>query len=243
MDKKYIVYMHICPNGKKYIGITSQNVYKRWAKGTGYKRCPKFYKAIQKYNWEYIQHIILFTNLTKEEAEQKEVELIKKYNTTNDSFGYNLALGGNTTKGYKYTKEQKEKLSKSQKGKHIGSKNSRYGKHCSDEIKLKIKNALIKRYNENPELRKKISEKMKGNKNCLGKHLSDETKRKISISHLKSKKKIKYKKPVLCIENNIKYNSIKEAERLLNINGRCIQKVCKGIRQTAGGYHWMFIKE
>ena len=240
-EHNYTVYMHICPNDKKYIGITSQNVKQRWAKGIGYKKCPKFYKAIQKYNWEYIQHIILFTNLNKEEAEQKEIDLIKKYNTTDDNFGYNLAFGGNTTKGYKYTKEQKEKLSKSQKGKHIGSKNGRYGKHCSDETKLKIKNALIKRYNENPELRKKVSEKMKGNKNCLGKHLSDETKNKISNSQLKSKKNQKYKKPVLCIDNNTKYNSIKEAGRILNINSRSIQRVCKGERKTAGKLHWKYV--
>lgn len=235
--------MHICPNNKKYIGITSQKVLKRWAKGLGYAGCPKFYKAIQKYKWENIKHEILYKYLSKEEAEQKEIELIKQYNTTNDNFGYNLAFGGNTTKGYKYTNEQRKKLSISHKGKHIGKKNGRYGKHCSEETKLKIKNTLIKKYNEHPELRKKVSERMKGNKNCLGKKLTQETKNKISISHLKSDKKTKYKKPVICIETNIKYNSIKEASRLTNIDGRCIQKVCKGERNTAGKLHWKFAKE
>ena len=44
---KYKVYMHICPNGKKYIGITQQDVLKRWNYGNGYKGCVLFYKAIK----------------------------------------------------------------------------------------------------------------------------------------------------------------------------------------------------
>lgn len=32
----YIVYMHICPNNKKYIGITSQKPEKRWGNGKNY---------------------------------------------------------------------------------------------------------------------------------------------------------------------------------------------------------------
>ena len=242
-EKCYTVYMHICPNGKRYIGITSQKILKRWANGLGYVRCPKFHKAIQKYKWENIKHKILFVNLTKEEAEQKEIELIKKYNTTNDNFGYNLAFGGNTTRGYKYTDEQRKKLSLSQKGKHTGKKNGRYGKICSEETKLKIKNSLIKKYKEHPELKENISKKMLGNQNTLGKKLSEETKKRISDSHLKSDKKNKYKKPVICIETKIKYNSIKEAGRITNINSRSIQKVCKKERVTAGNLHWEFAKE
>lgn len=235
--------MHVCPNNKKYIGITSQKAEKRWANGIGYQRCPKFYNAISKYGWGNIEHKILFTNLTKKKAEQKEIELIKEYNTTDDNFGYNLSNGGNTTRGYKYTEEQKKKLSLSQKGKHTGNKNGRYGKHCSDETKEKIRNTLLKKYKENPKLREKISKKMKGNKNSVGRHLSEETRRKISLSHLKSEKKDKYKKPVKCIETNQTYNSIKEAGRILNIDSRSIKKVCKCERITAGGYHWQFIRK
>lgn len=240
-EHNYTVYMHICPNDKKYIGITSQNVKQRWLNGIGYKKCPKFYKAILKYKWENIKHIILYEHLTKEEAEQKEIELIKKYNLTSDKFGYNLLKGGNTTKGYKFTKEQREKISNSNKGKHIGKLNARYGKHCSNETKEKIRKALIRKYNNNPELREKISQKMKNNKNSVGRKLSEETKNKIRESHLKSEKKKKYKKPVFCIELNKKFNSIKEAGRILNIDSRSIQKVCKKERNTAGKLHWKYV--
>lgn len=239
----YTVYMHTCPNGKKYIGITSQNVKQRWLNGIGYKKCPKFYKAILKYKWKNIKHEILYTNLTKEKAEQKEIELIKQYNTTDDNFGYNLAFGGNTTKGYKFTKEQREKISVSNKGKHSGEKNARYGKHCSFNTKAKISNALKQKYVENIELRENISKRMIGNKNCLNRKLSENTKKKISISQLKSSKNKKYKKPVICIETQIKYGSIKEAARILKVDNRSIQKVCKKERQTAGGLHWKFAEE
>ena len=80
----YIVYMHTCPNGKKYIGITSQSPERRWQKGKGYAygSNPYFYNAIEKYGWDNIEHTILFRNLTKEEAEQKEIELIKEHKTS-----------------------------------------------------------------------------------------------------------------------------------------------------------------
>ena len=38
MSETYSVYEHICPNGKRYIGITSRNPKLRWGKnGIGYK--------------------------------------------------------------------------------------------------------------------------------------------------------------------------------------------------------------
>ena len=61
--------MHICPNNKKYIGITCQEPEKRWINGKGYKTNDYFFRAIQKYNWNNIKHEILFNNLTKKEAE------------------------------------------------------------------------------------------------------------------------------------------------------------------------------
>ena len=213
-EKCYTVYMHIFPNSKKYIGITGQKPEKRWRNGFNYRNCILFNRAIKKYGWNNIKHEILFNNLTKKEAEQKEIELIAFYKSNQREYGYNVESGGNCTG--MLSNKQKEKISKS----------------------------LKEYYKNNPEARKNISEKAKKRISpTKGKHLSEETKNKISISHLKSEKKNKYKKSIICIETNIKYNSIKEAGRILQINSRSIQKVCKGERQTAGKLHWKFAKE
>ena len=62
---EYIVYMHISPSGKKYIGITKQNPKRRWNSGNGYKNNDYFTKAIKKYGWNNFLHIILAENLTE----------------------------------------------------------------------------------------------------------------------------------------------------------------------------------
>lgn len=67
--------------------------------GAGYKPSGKvyeshFYNAIQRYGWDNFEHIILIDNITLELAEIIERELINKYNTTDEQYGYNRALGG-----------------------------------------------------------------------------------------------------------------------------------------------------
>lgn len=97
MKNTYCVYMHKNKiNGKVYIGITGNIPEQRWRNGEGYNYNTHFYNAIQKYGWdEGFDHIILFKNMTKEEAEQKEIDLIKYYDSTNENKGYNMQKGGN----------------------------------------------------------------------------------------------------------------------------------------------------
>ena len=89
----YSVYMHITPNNKKYIGITKNAPTWRWRNGSGYSK-NVFGRAIKKYGWDNIQHNILATGLSLKEAEEKEIELISRYDTTNPQKGYNVSLGG-----------------------------------------------------------------------------------------------------------------------------------------------------
>jgi group I intron endonuclease len=92
-EKIYCLYCHTNKiNNKKYIGITKQTTAQRWGKGTGYKGCPKFEKAIKKYGWNNFEHEVLLSGLTQEEACKLEKEYIKKYNTIED--GYNILTGG-----------------------------------------------------------------------------------------------------------------------------------------------------
>jgi hypothetical protein len=51
---EYTVYMHVFPNGKKYVGITSQDVSRRWRDGEGYEG-QVVYGAILKYGWNSCQ--------------------------------------------------------------------------------------------------------------------------------------------------------------------------------------------
>lgn len=105
----YKIYMHKNKiNGKIYIGQTKQNLNKRFMNGDGYKKSPKFYKAIQKYGWDNFEHIILESNLTHDEANEKEIYYIEKYDSCNRDKGYNISFGGagrprNTDYIYQYT--------------------------------------------------------------------------------------------------------------------------------------------
>ena len=125
--KTWFVYVHIFPNGKKYFGITSKiNPEWRWENGSGYTEDhqPIMYNAIQKYGWENVKHEILFSELTKEEAENKEKELIKQYKTNckryGDLYGYNMTDGGEGTVGHVVSEEVKERMSQIRMGKYKG---------------------------------------------------------------------------------------------------------------------------
>lgn len=144
----YTVYMHVTPNNKKYIGITMRNPKLRWKNGSGYLNNSHFYNAIKKYGWDNIEHKILFTNLTKEEAEAKEIELIAKYNATNRKYGYNNDNGGKTIGTHSEATREKLRLSHQGKRPYI---------HKTEEEKEKHRKRTIAKW-EDEEARKKMHE-------------------------------------------------------------------------------------
>lgn len=93
--KPYCVYRHITPAGKSYIGI-SVDCERRWARGEGYRDNAHFYRAIKKYGWDSIEHVILASGLTLDEAKHAEMYNIQKYQSTDPEHGYNHTLGGDT---------------------------------------------------------------------------------------------------------------------------------------------------
>ena len=50
--------------------------------------------AINKYGWENFEPKILKDNLTRNEANEFEKEMIAKYKTTDPKYGYNISKGG-----------------------------------------------------------------------------------------------------------------------------------------------------
>lgn len=134
-ERKYTVYLHVVPKqisgykwDKYYVGITSKNVNERWGgTGWGYLSQPYFYRAIQKYKWGNMRHLILKTNLSEQEAIEWEINYIRIYNSHNSIYGYNLTDGGDGTNGMKHSKATKNKMSKDRSG----SNNSFYGRKHS----------------------------------------------------------------------------------------------------------------
>lgn len=110
----YSVYKHTTPSGKVYIGITSKPVEKRWLNGRGYRRNEHFWNAIQKYGWDNIEHTVLASGLSKEEASEVEKMYISLFRSHEIKHGYNLTEGGET--GIVHTMESRRKLSESRKG-------------------------------------------------------------------------------------------------------------------------------
>lgn len=147
---KYVIYKHTTPSGKVYIGITSQNVNRRWRNdGSGYN-LQMFYRAIKKYGWNNIKHEILIKGLTREEAEQKEIELIKQYKSNNPKFGYNIDLG---------TKHSENHTNKAIKNRRSYKKenNPFYGKHWTEEqLKNQFKNRRSYKGSSNPNAKRVI---------------------------------------------------------------------------------------
>lgn len=241
MAKSYTVYKHTNPNGKVYIGITCQKPNERWKNGKGYKTQSLFYRSIKKYGWDNFKHEILFADLTKEEAEQKEIELIAHYKSNQNKYGYNIENGGNCSI---VGEETKKKISKALKGKP----SKLNGRKRDVETKNKI-SATKKGHVVTEETKQKISSSQKGKPSHLkGKTLSDEHKKKISeyrkgktiTEENKTKLKEATQKKVICLETNVVYESITMASKQTGTNASHIGSVCNGKRKTCGGYRWCY---
>lgn len=85
----YTIYLHVFPDGKKYVGCTGLPVRERWDGGLGYK--GRILDAIIQVGWENIRHYILFENLSKDSAILIEAALIRTWHTYRPSVGYNTA--------------------------------------------------------------------------------------------------------------------------------------------------------
>ena len=228
----YTVYMHTTPNNKIYIGITKQNPIKRWLNGKGYQKQEYFYNAILKYGWDNIEHRILFTELSKEEAEQKEIELIKRYKSNQRQYGYNIENGGRLNK---MSEETIEKIRKANTGKHHSKETCKMfseiqkARWQDEEYK---KNQIEKRigqvaWNKGKETPQEVREKQRQAK--LGKYVGDK--------HWNSKK-------IINLDTGEIYNSIGLVAKELNIkNGSHIVAVCKGKRKVAYGFRWRYLED
>lgn len=88
----YSVYMHVSPDEKLYVGMT-QDIEQRYGyNGNGYREQPDFHDAIKKYGWDNLDHAVIASDLSKEEAEEREHDAIVTLNAKEN--GYNRNDGG-----------------------------------------------------------------------------------------------------------------------------------------------------
>lgn len=221
----YTLYKHTTPSNKVYIGITSMKVKKRWCGGRGYRHNPHFYKAILKYGWGNIKHEILLTGLTKEKAEWWEKRLIKKYNSTDQRYGYNLEGGGNLQK--EISENTREKISLALKGKNLGRRNGMWSR--TGELNPNFGRKLSK------ETKERLSKLHSGTGNPVwGRKHTPEEKNLIG----KSLRERRDYCGIRCIETLQVYSTIHEASIATGVSTSTIGRDCCGEKHIGKRLHF-----
>lgn len=251
---KYLVYVHISPNKKYYVGVTSfSNPNIRWKNGYGYTKNKYFFNAIKKYGWDNFKHEIVAKDLTKEEAYNLEKILIKKLKSNDWKFGYNNSSGGEKSRlGVKASPETLEKMRYINLGKHFSEETRRKiseglkGRPCSEETRLKIRNSQIGKRVSNET-------RMKLRKSHIGIRQSEETKRKRADANRGKKRSEEIvrkmienstsNKKVFNVSTKEIFNSAGEAARKYSLNFSNLCSCCRGERLSCGGYKWKYYEE
>lgn len=211
---RWAVYIHVFPNEKKYIGITSQIPSHRWGKnGSGYAQQEMVWRAISKYGWENIEHWIITVVDTLEEAGNVEEKLIKEYQTNTRKYGYNVEGGGRCSKGYHLSESTKKKMSESR----MGEKNWIFGKHIPEET------------------RKKLSEAHKGKVDVEAVRAG--AKKRMGSNAYNARSVI-----MMDIDGNEikRYSAIADASRETGTRTQDIYNCCNGRQKTTHGYRWKY---
>jgi group I intron endonuclease len=253
---KFVVYKHTNKiNGKVYIGITyRKDPKKRWSSGWGYtyKRSCYFSNAIKKYGWKNFNHEILFTGLTKEEAHNKEIELIAYYRQLLGVKNvYNQKDGGQG--GGKASEELKNKMREAR------SKLDRklINKKISESRKTKVINIETKEIFESGQ---QAAEKygiaptdIAGC--CIGRirtaqnfhwmHLEDyqEATEDELTDYLMNCWNRELGKQIICINTQKVFSTFTEASKYYNISPYDILECCRGNVKLLHNLRWMFLDD
>lgn len=146
---EFVIYLFEFPNGKFYIGRTS-DYEGRLATHRYYsirKKKHPLYWAIRKYGWDNINKTILAKAQTLEELIALEYDYISKYDSIRN--GYNLTnntnIGGDNWKDRRNSKEFDTFVKKMIK---INSKNKIHNKRHSEETKVLLKQKAKGRFSK-----------------------------------------------------------------------------------------------
>ena len=212
---------------KKYIG-QSINIKERWNKHKYSLRNNShdndfLQKAWNKHGEDKFKFYIL-EECDKSKLNEKEIYYIDLYKTLDENYGYNLKAGG-----------QNGVVSEYGNLKRINSLKRAYS---TTDLRERSRQAALKQW-ANPEIKAKILGKNNG---MYGKTHTLEARKKMSEASMGRPSCRRDPRPVLCIELNKVYSCAAEAQKELR-PASSILEVCKGLRKTAGGYHWKFLSE
>lgn len=207
MDKKYVVYQHVTPDGMYYFGQT-QNVEQRWSNNGERYKGTSLYTYIEKFGWDNIQHIVLFKDQTRENALFIENFLIET--AQEDGVCINKNKSGLITKeeGYKqdYYEKNKDKLIQHQR--EYQKQNRDKIREYQEQNKDKINEQKRNYYERNKEKFKEYREQNKDKIREYNREYQEQNKDKIREYREQNKDKFrKYQR---------EYRKRKKLEKQLN---------------------------
>lgn len=226
-------------NRKVYIGQTSLTVEQRaQTDGNNYKQCPRFYNAIKKYGWDNFVVSIIDTAETPEMANELEIYYIALYRSTEEEYGYNISLGG-LGKG-SMSEATREKISEKAKERYKDkTKNPMYGREHTEETKRKMsdnRKGIL-----NPMYGTKWNETQRKLCGTKGKKLNISEERRDELrERFRAVGKTVGLKKVLCIEDNVIFNSITEAAKVYGVSKQTLSGHLNGRQHSCVGKHFKF---
>lgn len=197
-------------NGFLYVGQTSKSPKERFGRGTRYKENIMLNTCIEKHGWDNIEQNIVASNLTKEEADNFEKLLIRKFREQCPELVCNRDAGGS------HGKHSQETIDLIRAG--------NIGRTRSDETRARIKEARSKQIISHESIMKS-AEKNRGKKR--------------SADFCENNGKT-HSKRILCVETGREYNSATEASKDLNVSISGISQVCKGTIPHIKGLHFKY---
>lgn len=253
--KKYGVIYKITNtvNGKVYIGQTVNSFNRRYIDGIKGTHNEHLKRSIKKYGSEkFVVDEEYYIAYSKEELDEKEKELIKKYNSCDARYGYNKRLGGSNGK---HTEETKKKMREKCIGRYKGELNPMYGMRGelspgarkvillnTREVFVSAKEASLKYNIDSSSITTCCKNKMKSsgkrymNKEPLVWEYYDENKI-ITDEYIKNRileARENISKSVILTNTGEIFQSISDASRTYGVDASSLTKCCRGKLASRG---------
>ena len=243
-------------NKKCYVGQTIKTPEYRWRQ---HIKCSKYekvkhlplYRAFRKYGVENFTFEVIVQNVPSDLLNDLETNCIEAYDGTK---GYNILKIGNSTRGFKFSKETllhlsnvrkgKEPINKGKKFPELSGKNSPRSKAVAclnDGLEYESAAAAASYYNLDNSSVIAV---------CKGKRLTTGS---LKFSYIvdgvyTTNNRVSYRdgsanvnaKSVVCLTNSTEYGSISEAAKALGLKASSISMVCKQQRNSLFGYKFKY---